>query len=109
MAVGAYEAVWLFVGFDLPTLTQKQRRFAGKFRTDLLKLGFTMFQLSFYKYYLTSKDKADTIVAGVEKCIPPEGKVSIFYLTDKQFSMIKTFYGGEEIDNEVPEQAILFE
>ena len=48
MAVGVYEAVWLFVGFDLPTLTKEDRRRASNFRKDLLDMGFRMFQLSFY-------------------------------------------------------------
>lgn len=40
MSVGAYESVWLFVGFDLPTLTKEDRRRASNFRKDLLDMGF---------------------------------------------------------------------
>ena len=35
MAVGVYEAVWLFVAFDFPTLTKDDRRRASRFRNDL--------------------------------------------------------------------------
>ena len=58
MAVGVYEAVWLFVAFDFPTLTKDDRRRASRFRNDLLDMGFSMFQLSFYAYYLKSKQQA---------------------------------------------------
>lgn len=109
MAVGAYEAVWLFVGFDLPTLTIEDRRRASKFRNSLLDLGFQMFQLSFYSYYFTSKAQADTVANKIEGLVPVKGRVSIFYITDKQFGMIKTFLGGKYTVNEPPEQGLLFE
>lgn len=108
MAVGAYEAVWLFVGFDLPTLTNVDRKRASRFRNDLLDLGFRMFQLSFYSYYFTSKAQADTVASRIERLVPPNGSVSIFYITDKQFAMIRTFYGGKVKENEEPEQGLLF-
>ena len=61
MSVGAYESVWLFVGFDLPTLKKEDRRRASNFRKDLLDMGFRMFQLSFYTYYFRSKQQAETV------------------------------------------------
>ena len=108
MAVGAYEAVWLFVGFDLPTLTNVDRKRASRFRNDLLDLGVRMFQLSFYSYYFTYKAQADTVASRIERLVPPNGSVSIFYITDKQFAMIRTFYGGKVKENEEPEQGLLF-
>lgn len=108
MAIGAYEAVWLFVGFDLPTLTNSDRKRASRFRNDLLNLGFQMFQLSFYSYYFTSKAQADTVATRIENLVPQNGTVSIFFITDKQFGMIRTIYGGKSISNEPPEQGLLF-
>ncbi len=107
MAVGVYEAVWLFVGFDLPTLTKEDRRRASNFRKDLLDMGFRMFQLSFYTYYFRSKQQAETVADRIEKLVPKNGTVSIFFITDMQFSMIKTFYGGKVIDEVEPEQGLL--
>ena len=80
MAVGAYEAVWLFVGFDLPTLTTEDKRRATRFRNSLLDLGFQMFQLSFYSYYFTSKTQADSVASRIEGLVPPNGCVSIFFV-----------------------------
>ncbi len=109
MPIGAYEAVWLFVGFDLPTLTLEDRRRATRFRQDLLDNGFTMFQLSFYSRYFPSKDQADTISSKIGELVPINGTVSIFHITDKQFSMIKTFYGGKRKQLFPPEQGLLFD
>lgn len=109
MAVGVYEAMWLFVGFDLPTLTTEDKRRATRFRNSLLDLGFQMFQLSFYSYYFTSKTQADSVASRIEGLVPPNGCVSIFFITDKQFGMIRTFFGGKSKTNDVPEQGLLFE
>ena len=43
----------------------------------------------------------------IEKLVPKNGTVSIFFITDMQFSMIKTFYGGKVIDEVEPEQGLL--
>lgn len=109
MAVGAYEAMWLFVGFDLPTLTPLDRRRAARFRKDLVEMGFEMFQLSFYAYYFPTRQQADTVSKKVEAIVPPDGTVSIFMITDKQFGMIKTFFGGKHTSNEIPDQAIILD
>ena len=108
LAIGAYEAVWLFVGFDLPTLTKEDRKRAHRFRQDLLDLGFSMFQLSFYKYYFPSHQKAESVAKRIENLIPANGKVCVFFITDKQFGMIKTYCGGKIKAEYPPEQGLLF-
>lgn len=108
MAIGAYEAVWLFVGFDLPTLTREDRRRANRFRQELLDLGFTMFQLSFYTYYFPSHQKAESVTKKIEGLVPPNGKVCVFFITDKQFGLIKTYHGGRRKIEFPPEQGLLF-
>ena len=109
MAIGPYSAMWLFVSFDLPTLTKEDRRFATRFRNQLLELGFTMFQLSIYSYYVTSKGIADTIANKIQKMVPNNGHVAIIFITDKQFGMIRNFFGEKKIRLEPPEQGLLFE
>lgn len=107
--IGPYNAMWVMVGFDLPTLTKNDVRFANRFRKDLIDLGFTKFQLSFYTYYLQSKAQADTVAKRVRAIVPPNGQVTIFFITDKQFSMIRNYYGGRKVSLDVPEQGLLFE
>ncbi len=109
MPIGPYTSMWLFVSFDLPTLTKEDRRFAAGFRKQLLDIGFTMFQLSIYSYYLPSKDIADTVANQVKRIVPPNGHVSIFFITDKQFGMIRNYYGGKRLVLKSPEQGLLFE
>ena len=107
--LGPYNAMWVFVGFDVPTLTKIDVKRANRFRNDLLDMGFSRFQLSFYTYYVPPKQRADTLAKQVEKKVPPNGKVSIFFITDRQFGMTRTFFAGQQVDNETPEQGLLFE
>ena len=39
MELNAYRIMWLFVFFDLPTATKKDRRNASQFRNNILKDG----------------------------------------------------------------------
>ncbi len=107
--LGPYNAMWVFVGFDVPTLTKLDVKRANRFRNDLLDMGFSRFQLSFYTYYVPSKQRAETLAKQVELKVPPNGKVSIFFITDRQFGMTRTFFAGQQVENECPEQGLLFE
>ncbi|MGI6437851.1 MAG: CRISPR-associated endonuclease Cas2 [Sphaerochaeta sp.] len=107
--LGPYNAMWVFVGFDMPTKTKTDMKRANRFRNDLLELGFSRYQLSFYVYYVPSKQRAETVADAVERKVPPNGKVSIFFITDRQFGMTRSFFGGQQISEDPPEQGLLFE
>ena len=47
-ALSAYTIMWLYVMFDLPVETKRQRKNAADFRKNLLKDGFIMHQFSVY-------------------------------------------------------------
>ncbi|MFN8366759.1 MAG: CRISPR-associated endonuclease Cas2 [Candidatus Kapaibacterium sp.] len=85
--------MWLIISFDLPTVTPKQRKVYTVFRKNLLKDGFFMHQFSVYVRHCASFQHAETYINRVEKYIPKEGHVSIMQFTDKQFSMIKNYWG----------------
>ena len=46
--INAYHVMWLFVFFDLPVTTKKERKDATQFRKSLEKDGFSMMQFSVY-------------------------------------------------------------
>ena len=53
-ALNGYAIMWLYVMFDLPTETKRQRHDAAKFRKDLLEDGFSPVTSS-YCFCVTSK------------------------------------------------------
>lgn len=97
MELNAYRIMWLFVFFDLPTETKKDRRNASLFRKNLLKDGFSMMQYSVYIRHCASSESADVHEKRINKLLPPLGKVSLLRITDKQFGNIQNFWGKAEV------------
>ena len=95
--------MWLMVAFDLPTLTKQQRKIANNFRKKLIQSGFTKLQLSVYTYYCESKEKAFQIAKSLEFKVPDNGHITVFFITDKQFGMIKNYYGKLTTEIKQPE------
>ena len=109
MELNAYRIMWLFVFFDLPTETKKDRKNASGFRTNLLKDGFSMMQYSVYIRHCASGESADVHEKRIHRLLPPMGKVSVLRITDKQFGNILNFGGKVEVPKEpIPTQLELF-
>mgnify|MGYP001091995202 FL=1 len=105
----AYRIMWVFVFFDLPTETKKDRRNASMFRKHLLKDGFTMMQFSVYTRHCASRENAEVHIKRAKMGLPPKGEVIIFSLTDKQFGMMEFFRGKAEKEKpDTPQQLELF-
>ena len=104
-----YRIMWVFVLFDLPTETKKDRKEYAQFRKRLQKDGFEMFQFSSYIRHCPSAENADVHIKRVKNSLPPHGKVGILRITDKQFGDIEVFDCQKEtIVNPPPQQLELF-
>ncbi len=104
-----YRIMWLFVMFDLPVATRKERKQATGFRNHLLDLGFEMSQFSVYLKYCASGEKAEAVGNKIQHRLPYGGKVDILTITDKQFANMKRFYAKELVKNDnKPKQLHLF-
>lgn len=89
----AYRSMWLFVFFDLPTESKKDRKNYTKFRKGLLKDGFTMQQYSVYIRHCGSGENAEMHINRVKNCIPEKGNVIVLQVTDKQFGNMIQYFG----------------
>jgi len=104
-----YQIMWVFVFFDLPTETKKDRKNYSFFHKGLEKDGYTMMQYSIYIRHCNSRENADVHIKRVKTILPPRGEVIIFSLTDKQFGMIELFRGKEPKNKpDTPQQLELF-
>ena len=101
-----YRIMWVFVFFDLPTSTPKERKAATSFRQELLKDGFTMFQYSIYMRHCASMENAEVHMRRVRAMLPKIGKVGILCITDKQFANIQLFYGEKPKPPNAPGQQL---
>ena len=88
--------MWLFVFFDLPTNTKKERKDATQFRKALEKDGFSMMQYSVYVRHCPSRENMTVHIARVRASMPPSGQISILNITDKQYGEIQNFWGKVE-------------
>lgn len=98
--ISPYELMWLLVMFDLPVRTKKEVRRANRFRVGLQQIGFEMKQLSVYIRPCVSLAQAKSRAKKVRAMVPPEGEVTVFYITDRQFMLAENFYGKRKVSNE---------
>lgn len=109
MRLNQYRILWVLVFFDLPTETKTERSVASKFRKEILRDGFTMFQFSIYLRHCSSRENADVHIKRVKRLLPSKGHIGIMTITDKQFGMMELFYGKEEKKlPDTPQQLELF-
>ncbi|MDH7604730.1 MAG: CRISPR-associated endonuclease Cas2 [Melioribacter sp.] len=101
--------MWILVFFDLPTETAKDRKIYAKFRKELMKDGFSMFQFSIYIRHCPSRENMNVHVQRIKRILPEKGHVGILKITDKQFSMMEIFYRRQRESGFVePHQLELF-
>ena len=109
MRLNEYRIMWVLVFFDLPTETKKERKVASKFRKEIMKDGFTMFQFSIYVRHCSSSENTDVHIKRVKKLLPEYGHIGILTITDKQFGMMEIFYGQKLADRpNIPQQLEMF-
>lgn len=83
----------IMVLFDLPVLTEKQRRDYREFRKYLLKAVFFMMQESVYCKLVQNAGVADVVQESIRKNKPGEGLVQILRVTEKQFAKMEYVVG----------------
>jgi CRISPR-associated protein Cas2 len=104
-----YRILWILVFFDLPVVKKKDRKIAARFRKDIMRNGFFMFQFSIYLRHCPSRENADVHIKRVKKLLPEKGHVGILTVTDKQFGSMELFYGTKEtVVPATPQQLELF-
>ncbi|WP_345969364.1 CRISPR-associated endonuclease Cas2 [Sulfurimonas sp. HSL1-6] len=93
-----FKFMWLFVFFDLPTKTKKDRKKYTQFRTFLIKDGFVMMQFSVYARICKGDDSVETHKKRVRSKIPRKGHIRMISITDLQYSKMEVLIGekGEE-------------
>ena len=95
----SYRFMRIVLFFDLPTLTEKNRKEYSRFRKFLIKSGFMMLQESVYVKLALNSTTMNTLINNLEKNKPNEGLVQLLLVTEKQYSKLYMLLG--ENKNEV--------
>ena len=107
--LSGYRIMWLFVMFDLPVTDPKARLRYTRFRTRLLKEGFSMLQFSVYARSFPSEESCQAHRRRVRAALPSEGQVRVVSITDRQFGKMEVFSGRTRRPREKPlDQMLLF-
>ncbi len=94
----SYRFMRIVVLFDLPTITEADRREYRKFRKFLIKNGFMMLQESVYCRLALNGTIVNTISETIRKNKPPGGLVQMLTITEKQFAKMQTITGEFNTD-----------
>lgn len=101
--------MWVFVFFDLPTETKKDKKNYALFRKSLQKDGFGMMQYSIYVRHCNSRENAEVHIKRVKSFLAPKGEIIIFTLTDKQYEIMEYFKGTKPVEGPgIPQQLEMF-
>ena len=93
----------VIVFFDLPVVTNENRKEYLKFRKFLLRNGFMMLQESVYCKLALNGTAVNTIVENIKKNKPQEGLIQLLMVTEKQYSKMDIIVGNirrEVIDSD---------
>lgn len=83
----------MIVFFDLPVITEKEKKDAAKFRKFLVKDGYNMMQWSVYTRICNGMDSVHMHKQRLKQNLPPKGSVRALTLTEKQFESIEILLG----------------
>lgn len=107
MAVGGERFMRMIVFFDLPTLSKSDRRNASRFRSFLVKDGYTMLQLSVYSRICKGQDDVDKHAKRLKSLLPKEGSVRLLTVTEKQYVSMEILVGTLKKEEEIGDKQLL--
>jgi CRISPR-associated protein Cas2 len=105
-ALSPFRHMWTLVMFDLPMVTDEERRQYTHFRKFLLEEGYFRMQFSVYARHADSEERAKAFKRGVTAKLPPAGEVRMLLITDHQFGKMERFTGknSRQAGEKPPEQ-----
>lgn len=87
--------MWLFVMFDLPVRTKRERKIALGFRKFLIGDGYFMLQYSVYIRACRGLDGAEKHLTRLKSSVPKKGSVRALGVTDKQYDRMRLLAGTQ--------------
>ena len=92
----------LIVMFDLPVITEEEKRIYGKFRKFLLKDGYIMMQYSIYSRVCKNSDDVEKHVNRIKQNLPDKGNIRLLQVTEKQYNAVLNKIQKEIDKNLIP-------
>ncbi|NLM63152.1 MAG: CRISPR-associated endonuclease Cas2 [Mollicutes bacterium] len=90
----------LLVFFDLPVVTEKDKKNYQKFRNFLLDNSFIMIQYSVYVRICRNQDDLEKHINRIKSNLPPEGNIRLLQVTEKQYEKMEVLRGQKSTDEQ---------
>ncbi len=81
--------------FDLPMITEDDKRIYTRFRKELVRNSYMMLQFSVYSKICTNREAAVNNILKIKKNVPEKGSIRILLVTEKQYSKMEIILGGK--------------
>ena len=91
----------IIVMFDLPVVTEKERKIANKFRNFLLNDGYIMIQFSIYSRICKNNDDLNKHINRIKANIPTNGNIRLLQVTENQYSNMIMFCGEKKKEEDI--------
>lgn len=88
----------VIVMFDLPVVTQEEKKAYRYFRKWLIEDGFIMMQYSIYSKLVLNESSAKLLMKRIEEKKTEKGLIQVLQLTEKQFQNIYCIQGESKSD-----------
>lgn len=100
----------IIVMFDLPMVTEKEKRTATKFRKYLLDDGFIMMQFSVYSRICKNNDDLNKHINRLKINAPKSGNIRLLQVTENQYNNMIMFSGEKGVEEDISiENLLVFE
>lgn len=90
----SYRYMRVILFFDLPSITNNDKRIYRKFHRFLENEGFIMMQESVYTKLSLNGSTTKAIIQRVRKNAPNKGLIEILAITEKQYTQIEYISGS---------------
>lgn len=97
----------IIVMFDLPVVTEKERKLATKFRKFLLDDGYIMMQYSVYSRICKNNDDLTKHINRIKINSPKNGNVRLLQVTENQYNNIIMFSGTKKVEEDISIENLL--
>ena len=91
----------IIVMFDLPMVTEKEKRTATKFRKYLLDDGFIMMQFSVYSRICKNNDDLNKHINRLKINAPKSGNIRLLQVTENQYNNMIMFSGEKSVEEDI--------
>ena len=90
----------LLLFFDLPMVTNKEKRIYTHFRKYLIQNGYIMMQFSVYCKIFNNRDAAVNHMSILRRSVPDQGQIRLMLITEQQYTKMDIIVGGKSRQEE---------